>query len=301
MGIAMLLLVAMGAVAGVREAARDPSTDGLAEGDWVRFELTATTAAGEIVHTTEMALAQEEAAAGNRFFQGELNASRYVPYAGHIVLPQEEADAPVALPRYLLGATPGSVVTVGPLEHVFGVPNTFTFDQTLDPLQATFQVDLDKLEAPTKWNATLATYGDTTLFKPGHRFLLAGTLDATVTRLEDRTATITVDAADGDTLYSRPLGFNLSVERLADGRLLLHTLLKEGDEFRAYDCKPLPVALEPGDWRVTKAANGSVTVEPAFSPEARTKYMEPLHFAFKILEVRKASWDTRLKAVAGFL
>lgn len=294
-----LLLAGAATAAGIAETRRDPAADGVAEGDWVRFDLTSYSTDGKLVDTTVPALAQEAIAAGSPFFPDAFNASLYVPFEGRIVLPREAPGGPALLPKHLLGARPGGVVVrTPPIANPYGELKSFTFRDTIGPIPPVWTVDLHELESPKRANGTRDIYGDTSAFAPGHRFLLARTRNTTVVGMEGREATLRVEARTGERVYSAPLGLNLAVEVLPDGRLVLRTHLQEGDVFRADDCKTLPLPIDPGTWRVTAIRGELVTVEPAYTPEQQARYVGPLVFELRLLDAAKGSWTDRVRALA---
>lgn len=246
----MLILATLALAAGCVAGADDGPA--LKAGDVVRYHFTVRAPDGSVRYTSDPVLAAEELAAGNPWLEPNLTAKKYQPRV--LVLgPAEDThpySAKVRPAEMLLGHRLGERVDSGLVDEMFPPPRLYELPETFGPLSPRFRLDLDALYSDENRTETLAAFGPRDALAVGARVRYAEVTQAEVVALNETTAELAIDLADGQVLRSRALGLDLAVAATGDGAFLLRPLGAVGDVVETAGCR-LPVQdLPSGRYRV---------------------------------------------------
>jgi len=263
------------------------------EGDYVAFHISAFDPDGQLVWTSDPERAHIAILAGNERLERNLSHATYQPRLGFLSL-NDPASGAVNPSRFLLGHREGDAIRTPLIQGALGEPPRFHVNRLLGPFNATFTVN------DTVWTASLreanAQDQDRKPFA-GAEFLYAGTLPAIVRETQEDQHRIEILATEGAVVYSRPLGFHLTIRANAEGRVVLEPILTRTQAFETEKCG-IPIDLPPGKYVVLDESEDGFVVVPQALHALQT---ESFSFEFRILSIDKwpelrlaAAWTANL-------
>lgn len=276
----------------------------ISAGDYVVFHFDAVAPDGQLLYTSDPDTARREIDAGNRVLDENVSARHYGPRAGYVVLHRQApgdgaSNASFQPSRFILGYREGDVVVTPYVVNPYGSARSFAIPNTIGPLETEVELDLSALYDERNASTTSRLLGPRENLTEGALVPYAEVLTATVLDIEGDRAHLKIEAAGGDRVFSRVLGFNLTIEPIGGGRVLLHPELAAGDVFKTQGCR-LPLELPPGRYRVERAT-GDVTVVKEAPAVLEHLLDTTLQFRIRVIDVDKWASLRRIPDEVGRL